>query len=184
MHCHPWIEMTDEVGIRHVVGPGDLERLRRSMEASDRSTVGLRQRAEDADAGLEHELGRAHPGHQRDLGVPALDRKRRPKAERVAVRVPDHLLLGDRQGDAATAGLALLAQTSDLAEQLERLLRGAFVERALDARVVELLAAAHERAATATSMPSPVSSTSMSQTSAGRVSSGSKLPAPSRDLGG
>ena len=147
VHRHPWIEMTDEVGVRHVVGPGDLERLRRAVEASDGATVGLRQRAEHADSGVQHELGRAHPGHQRDLGIPAFDRKRRSKAERVAVRVLDHLLLGDRQGDAATAGFALLAQRPDLAQELQRLLRRAVVERALDARVVELLAAAHEGAA-------------------------------------
>ena len=63
-------------------------------------------------------------------------------------------------------------------------LAAAVVERALDAGVVELLAAAHERAADVDRDALAVTSTSIVQTSAGRSSSGKQRAAPSESCGG
>ena len=94
-----------------------------------------------------HQLGGGLTCHQRDLSVPALDRQRRPVRQLVAVRPLAGLLLGEGQRNPAAARLALLAEAADLAQQLQRLGRGAVVERTLDARIVELLAAADEGSA-------------------------------------
>ena len=95
----------------------------------------------------EHQLGRGLAGHQRDLGVPPLHRQRRAERELVAVLALLDLLLGDRQRDPAAPLLAFLAEQADLLQQVQRIARRPVVQRALDARVVELLPAADERPA-------------------------------------
>ena len=118
--------------------------VRRSLSTARGSAVG--QRPQQADLRFQHQLGRRLPGHQRDLRVPALDRERGPKGERIAVGSGGDLLLRDPEIDSTPSPLTFLPEQPDLAQQLERLGGAAVVERALDAGVVELLATAYERA--------------------------------------
>ena len=117
-----------------------------SRRRSRRSRVGDGDGAQQADVALEHQLGGGHPGHERDLRVPLLDRQRRAELEpEAAVPLGDHLL-GDRQADPAAPHLALPAEDADLAQEPELLVGRAAVEVLLDADVVELRPAADERA--------------------------------------
>ena len=122
-------EAPDEVGVRDALRPLHAERLRRQPEALETLGVGDGDGAEQADVALEHQLGGGHPGHQRDLRVPLLDRQRGAELEpEAAVPLGDHLL-GDRQADAAAPHLALPAEDADLAQEPELLVGRAAVER-------------------------------------------------------
>ena len=92
---------------------------------------------------------------------------------------------GIAQADPAAPHLALRAEDADLAQEPELLVGRAAVERpAGPSRSRAAPGCGRARAATVTSTPSPVSSTSIVQTTAGRVSSGSRLAAPSESTGG
>ena len=94
----------------------------------------------------EHQLRGGHPGQQGDLRVPALDGQRRAEAQAVALLVVRDQLLREREAHAASTRLALLPEDADLAEEAQLLGRAPVVERLLGADVVELRAAADERA--------------------------------------
>ena len=144
---HRRVERADHVCERALGGPVDAESLRGPAQPVDRLRIGGRQRPEDPDLRAEHQLRRGLAGHQRDLGVPALHRERRAERELVAVLALLDLLLGDRQRDPAAPLLAFLTEQADLLQQVQRVARRPVLQRALHARVVELLPAAHERLA-------------------------------------
>ena len=116
VHRDPRVQLLDQLGVGHVLRPGDLERGR-SSETREGSAISLRQRAQHADSRVQRQARPPHPGHQRDLGVPALDRAE-PDSGAVAARVPEDLL---GIGSVMPPGvLALLAQRSDLAQELQQ----------------------------------------------------------------
>ncbi len=145
---HRRVQGAHHRGVVGALGPGDAEREGGPAQALDVAGVGRRQGAQHAGAAVEHDPGRGHAGEQRDLRVPVLDRQRGPAGQRPpAARVDLDLLLGRRQGEPAARDLGGLAQPADLAQQHERLRRGAVVQRPLRPRVGQLRAAAHHRAA-------------------------------------
>ena len=99
---------------------------------------GRRQRAQEADLGLDHERGRAEAGQQRDLGVPELDGEHAAELQRPLLALDVDLLLRQRERDAAAQGVALDPQLADLLEQLEHLAGRAVVDRLLGALVAQL----------------------------------------------
>ena len=120
------------------------------MQPRDSPGVRRGHRAQQADARLEHEPGRGHPGQKGELRVVALDCQGPAQGERPR---PDagwadraHFLLGDGQVEATAPALGALARGADLGQQGERLVARAAVERPLGGRVVELGAAADPRA--------------------------------------
>lgn len=138
------VEGADELRVRDVVRPVDVQGPGRAAKAADRAVGGGGQRAQDAGAVREHQVGRRHPGEQGDLRVPGVGGKRGAVAEFVRPVLLDDLLLGDVEGDPAALHLQTLAQRPDLLEEGERFLRRAVVDRLLYVRVVELGAAADE----------------------------------------
>lgn len=141
------VEGAHHLGVRDVVRPVDAQGLGGASEPGDRAVGGDGQRTEDPGAGVAHECGGRHAGEQGDLGVPALGGHGRAVLQTVAATARDDLLLGYVERDAAPGGLLLLAQQSDDPEQGEGLLGRSRVDLPLDARVVELGAAAYEGAA-------------------------------------
>ena len=139
------VERAEEVRERLLPRPRDVQRLGGAPQPRQRVLVGGRQRAEEADLRVEHELRGGLPGHDRDLRVPALDGERHAVGEPVVAVGDLDLLVGDRQVDAALPRLTLLAEQPDLPQQRQRLGSRPLVERALDGGVVELAPAAHER---------------------------------------
>ena len=110
-----------------------------------RSSVGAGHRAQDPDPGLEHELGRRHPGHERELRVPVLDRQQSPPLERVAAVGGAHdLLVGHVEARTAAIALLLDPREADLPEELERVAPPR-VDARLRLGVAEPLAGAHRR---------------------------------------
>ena len=72
--------------------------VRRSLASAQSGAGG--QRADDALLAVQHDLGRAHAGEQRDLRVPLLDRQQRRGTPATSAPSLDHdLLLGQRQAD-------------------------------------------------------------------------------------
>jgi hypothetical protein len=136
----------DELRVRRTDRPGDAECLGRALQLAAQVVVRLRQRAQDADLAVHHQVGGGHPGQQRDLRVPALDRQRGAELQRPLAARGDDLLVGNRQIHTAAFELALLAELADLAEQLQRLRRRTGVEVLLHPGVVELRARLHQRA--------------------------------------
>ena len=185
------VERADEVGVEHLGGPVDAQRASRAVQALYVARVGRRQGAEQSDAGVDHQRGGAEAGEQRDLRVPGLDRQHRAELQAPAAVLVDDLLLGQRQRHPAARRLAGQPQLADLAQEREHLVGGAGVELGLDARRIDSLARDLTRArSTVTSVPSPVASTLILHTRAGRTWSGSSEPASSeidrrvqRDLG-
>ena len=125
-------------------GPVDVQTS--GDPAQSRDVVGVRGRhgPQHTDATVEHELGGGHPGQQGDLGVPVLDRQRRPEAERPDITVRDDVLTGDGQVHPAAVPLALLPQRPDFAQELDGLGRGPGIQGPLHGRVVLLRAAADD----------------------------------------
>ncbi len=141
------VEGADELGVRHVVRPVDVQRVRGAVEAAHRTVRGRGEGAQDAGAVGEHQVGGGHAGEQGDLGVPAVGGERGAVAEFVGVVALDDLLLGHVEGDAAALDLQPLARLADVLEQRERFLGGAGVDPPLHGRVVELGPAADQRPA-------------------------------------
>ena len=140
------VERADEVGVEQLGGPLDVQRLGGAVHPLHVARVRRRQRAQQADAGVDHQRRGGHPGQQRDLGVPLLDREHPAEAQRPPLAVDVDLLLGQRQRHSPAGGLPLLAQLADLAEQHEELVGRPGVDLLLDAGVVELRPAADDRA--------------------------------------
>src|SRR6476619_1868293 len=139
---HVRVQRPDERRIRHLLRPRHSERLRGAAQALEPHRVGGGDGAEDPRLSFEHQLRRGHPGHERDLRVPPLDRKGRAVRKLVPVRALRDFLLGQLQAHAAAANLALLAEDPHLAQEPEHLVCGPVVDGSLDAAVRELLAAA------------------------------------------
>jgi hypothetical protein len=142
------VERGHDGAVRRPARPVDAEGDRAAPQRLDVLLRGGRQRAEQADLGVEHECGRGRTGEQADGGVPPLDGQLRAQDQgRPAGAVDDDLLLRRGQVDRPALARPGLPQPADLAQQLQRLRRRAGVERALHALVVELRARAHERPA-------------------------------------
>ncbi len=131
------VQRTDQVRVRQAVGPVDVQRAGGAAQPLERGGRRGGQGAEQADPGVQHQLGRGHAGEQRDLGVPAVGGGGRAVAEDVAARGLLDLLLGHGEADPAALALLLLAQPADGGEQDELLVGAAGVHGALDGRVVE-----------------------------------------------
>ena len=132
--------------VRDALRPLDPERLRGELQALQAVGLGRGHRAQDPDVPAEHQLRGGHPGQQGDLRIPALDGQRRAEPQAVALLVVRDQLLREREAHAASTRLALLPEDADLAEKAQLLGRAPFVERLLGTDVVELRAAADERA--------------------------------------
>ena len=73
----------------------------------DGAVVGVRERPQQADAGIEHDPTGGDPGEQRDLGVPLLDREGLVVGQLVGAVIGGHDLLGgEREVDRAAVDLA------------------------------------------------------------------------------
>lgn len=138
------VEGADDLGVRDVVRPVDAQGVGGAPQPGDGSVRGDRQGAQDAGARVGHEAGGGHAGEQGDLGVPSLGGECGAVGQAVGAALLDDLLFGDVQRDAAPGHLLFLAQPSDVPQQGEGFLGGARVELPLDARVVELRAAADQ----------------------------------------
>ena len=101
------------------------------MQPLDVAVVRLGQRAEQADARIDHEGRRGEAGEQGHLGVPALDRQHVAELQAEPVALDVHLLLQRRQVDAAAGGLAGQPELAELLEQEEDLAGGAAVDLGL-----------------------------------------------------
>jgi hypothetical protein len=133
-------------GYSLALGPRDAERPGGAPQPLDVARVRGRERAQQAHLALAHQVRRAHPGEQRDLGVPLLDRVHRPELQQPPVVDQVQLLLRQREVDAAPGLLAVQPQLPDLLEQAEHLLGRPGVDRLLDLLVGELGARPHQRA--------------------------------------
>ena len=141
------VERAQELPVGETLGPRHAQRGGLAPEALEVARVGRRHGAQDADLASQHEVGGAHPGEQRDLGVPVLRGEQRAEGDaEAALAVLLDLLLGHRQGGAAALALERDPLLPDLLEQHEALLRAAVVDRALHLLVVVAAHAAHHRA--------------------------------------
>ena len=120
------------------MGPSDAQCTRGPAQLRQGVVPRGRQRAENAHARLQHQPGRGHPGGQRQLGVPVLDRQRRAELERPVVIGGDHLLLGYRQAHPAPGRFQVESELPELPKQLQLLATGARVQRRLRRHVAEL----------------------------------------------
>ena len=75
------VEAAEVLAVRDRLGPGEAERAGLFAEGRDALLTRLRHRAEHPDASAQHELRGRHPGHERQLRVPLLDRQRAPALE-------------------------------------------------------------------------------------------------------
>ena len=138
-----------------------------------------------ADLAVQHDLGGAHPGEQRDLRVPVLDRQQRrgrPATIRRRRRTTSCSGSGRLTPPRSRSRSSRSSPTS--LSSMKRPRRPSR-RRSPSARVVVAARTARTRArSTSTRMPSPVSSRSIVHSRAGRTWSGSRLAAPSDRTGG
>ena len=131
------VEGAQERAVRQLGRPASAEGGRLPMEPREGEAIRARHGAQDADLAAEHDVGRDHPGEQRDLGVPVLHGERRPELQPVAAVLDQHLLLRDGQARPAAGLLQAQPELADLAEQLEARVAGPTVDSGLDVGVVE-----------------------------------------------
>ena len=125
------VEGADEVRVEQLGRPLDAERPRGPVQALDVARVRQRQGAQQPDPRVDHQVGGGEAGEQRELGVPPLHRQLLAELQVPSVALDVDVLLGQRQRHPAADGLAGDPELADLAQQRQRLVGGAVVDRAL-----------------------------------------------------
>ncbi len=112
------IQGADHLGVVPARRPGDPQAAGARPHPREILVAGWRHRAQDPNASVEHDPRRRHPGHQRQLRVPLLDRHRGPIDQRdAAASVLADLLRGAGQVDRPARDLLGLPALADLAQQ-------------------------------------------------------------------
>ena len=126
----PRVEGADDVAVAGALRPLHAQGQGAAAQRLQVPRLRRLERAEEAEAAVDHDPRRGHPGEQRHLGVPVLHRQRRLEAQGVAARRRRRDLLDrHRQADAAALRLAREAQLAHLPQQGERAVGGAAVDR-------------------------------------------------------
>ena len=165
------VEPADEVRVCRALGPLHPQGPGLPAELIQRSLVRRGLDAEDPRARLEHRARGGQAGQERHLCVVLLDRRRHAIADAPPGALPDDLLLGNREPDAAPVPFDPQPPLADLGHQLSQRGRHVLVGVLRDAPDEPALDQAEA------SPPSP--SRSSVQSAAARHCPGSSEAAPS-----
>ena len=137
------IEASEILAVRLPLRPRQAERARPRPERIDRLLVRRRHGPQNPDPRIEHEGCGGHPGHQRELRVPLLDRQGLPALDAVVARgIPHDLLVWEVEARSAPQALLLETGPADLGKESRRaVLTG--IQSSLRRGIVELHARAH-----------------------------------------
>ena len=181
------VERPDEVRVVDVGVPVEVQRRGRTPQpVAPPTSGGVGQGPDDAHLAVQHDLGGAHPGEQRDLRVPLLDRAaRRGRPATIRRRSTTTSCSGSGRLTPPRSRSRAQPQHADLLEQHEDLV-GRCRRRSPPARPRSRACAAADQGAldVDSDRPRRCSSRSIVHSSAGRTWSGSRLAAPSDSTGG
>ena len=137
------IQAADQVGVGQVPRPGDPQCTGARAHAAQVLLGGGRHGAQDPHPPVEHDPGRGHPRHERELGVPPLDRQGDPVVQSHGVLADRaHLLRQAGQADRPSRHLLLLPQPTHRLEERHLRMGPALVEEQLLLLVAQLRPAA------------------------------------------